>query len=263
MDKKRGNYNMKRIGKLATIMVMTSIIATSFGTEEIDARSRSRSRSSSMSRSRSRSTRSRTTSPKIKARTTSPKVKVRTTNSAPKVKTKNINSAPKIKSNVVTPTKSTNASSSTPKAATTDSTKPITSNIPLTKGSNTGDAPKPTNDVKSKKINNNKNRNSSVNGIPISQMRNSSSNDYYYNNRGSNSFLSNFLIYRMLTPNNRTYNTNEEVRDENGKLVNLSKRKVAPAYTGIKSAKSDIIAGTGIIGLLIAGVFVLKRRFNS
>ncbi|MDU4659376.1 MAG: hypothetical protein E6Y39_04475, partial [Clostridium butyricum] len=84
--------------------------------------------------------------------------------------------------------------------------------------------------------------------IPDSYASRSVSNNYYYNSgsRWSN-LLSNYMLFRMLTPNNRVY------------VDSYGNTSYAPAYNGFRSCIADII--TFLVIIII--IFVLVRKFRK
>lgn len=85
--------------------------------------------------------------------------------------------------------------------------------------------------------------------IPSNYSCHSISNHYYYNtSNGGNNFLSNYLLYRALTPQHRTYVS-----------VGGSK-EIAPAYTGPSSVLPDIITTVIIIAIICIGFYIIKKR---
>lgn len=101
-----------------------------------------------------------------------------------------------------------------------------------------------------KKVNTNS---SALIDIPTTYSSKSSSSYYYYNVSNGNRFWSNFWIYRMLTPNNRTY------------MNGYGEKRIAPAYTGFRSIWADIVFACIFIGLIVFIIIRLKKssKFRS
>lgn len=90
--------------------------------------------------------------------------------------------------------------------------------------------------------------------IPQNYSSHSISNNYFYTNRGGmfGNFLSNYMLFRMLTPSHRMY------------IDSYGATCYAPAYTGFRSVFPDIITLIVIIYILFIIITYIKykRKMN-